>query len=385
MTHQFLAPSMAHLWGKPGGCRAAPMLQAQHPEREESEAAREGTAAHEPAASFAAATLKGQRPDPAQWLGKKASNGVIYTQEMIDGAEVYADDIRAEAIARGVFGGDAIGVEQSVMLPRIHPLNGGTPDFWMHDKRNMALLLWDYKFGFRDVDAFENWQLMNYAALVLDHLGINGATEQGYTVVLKVVQPRSFKRGGPVDTWTVKATDLRPYWNDLAHGATEATALDAPARPGSHCLDCSARHACPALRKAAGAAMQHAQSVTAEQLDDMALSLEMGWLSDAKDLIEARLSGLQEETQERIRQGAVVPGWSAQPRYGRATWTDRQQVLNIGTAYGIDLRKDEPVTPNQAKEKGLPEDVVKHFSYRPETGFKLSRVKTNDAKKVFTQ
>lgn len=383
MGHHFLAPSAAHIWGKPGGCRYAPTLQAMNPEREESEAAREGTAAHEPASEAAMLSLRAQ-PMPDR-VGQAASNGVLITREMQEGAELYAEDVRGEAIKRGVFGSDSVKAEQRVMSPRIHPLNGGTPDLWLHDARGRELIVWDYKFGFRIVDAFENWQLMNYAALILDELGIDGATEQQYTVTLKVVQPRAYRRGGPVDSWTVRATDLRPYFNDLAQGAAETVKDDPPARPGTHCLDCSGRHACEALRRAAASAMQYSQSPASDNLPGPALGLELELLRTARDLIEARRNGLEQEAAARIARDEVVPGWTVGPRYGRTAWKDPQQAIGIGTAYGVDLRKNEPITPAQAKKAGLPDDVVQNFTYRPAGGVKLQPVKSNDVKKVFTK
>lgn len=384
MGHAFLAPSSAHMWGAPGGCRAAPLVQAQYPEKEETPEQREGTAAHELAAVYIERTLRAL-PPAKELIGKAASNGEVFTQEMAEACEVYAGDVRKESIARGVFGGANTSIEQPVMLPRIHPLNGGTPDFWLHDRRNRTLILWDFKFGHDDVEAFENWQLMNYAALVLDKLDVSGATEQGYTVVLKVVQPRSYKKSGPVDSWTVPATDLRPYWNDLAQGAVESTSPNPVARPGRNCRNCSGRHACEALRFAAAAMMDYAKSVTTQSLPSAAAGLELVWLDDAKSIIEARKSGLEQELAERIKADEVIPYWGVKAGYGRSKWKDPQQAIGIGAAYGIDLRSSEPITPAQAKAAGLNADVVANFSYRPSTGPKLVRVKSNEARKVFTR
>lgn len=385
MSRVFLATSAAHVWGAPEGCRAAPMMQAQFPEREVSEASREGTAAHELAAEYISRALRAL-PSPMEWIGRTASNGVVLTEEMAEACQVYADDVRGEAIHRGVFGGPAVGLEQRMMLPRIHALNGGTPDFWMHDERNRTLLVWDFKFGYNDVEAFENWQLINYAALILDHLGINGAAEQHYKVILKVVQPRSFKRGGPVDTWTVAASDLRPYWNDLAQGAIESTASNPVARPGRRCLNCTARHKCDALKQAAAAAMDFTKNVAVMDLPPQALALELSWLETARDLVEARVTGLQEEAENLIKAGHVVPGWGTETKYSRGRqWKDPQQALNIGQAFGVDLRRNEPITPKQAEKAGLKKDVIEQFSERPAVGTKLVRVKSNEARKVFTK
>lgn len=384
MSHAYLAPSAAAQWGAPGGCRAWPLMNLLHAVREETPEQREGTAAHELAATGIDRALRAL-PFPFDRVGQKASNGEILTQEMAEAAQVYADDVRREAVQRGVFGGEAVGVEKKVMSQRIHEHNNGTPDFWMHDARNRTLIVWDFKFGHRNVDAFENSQLMNYAGLLFDWLGIDGLTEQFYTVILKVVRPRVYGVNGPVDSWTVKATDLRPYWNDLAVGARESMADDPIARPSFRCLDCDARHACQALQYAAGSAMDYARSTTTQNLPEHALALELGWLDQAKDLIEARLTGLQQEAQQRIDSGKVVPGYGTDVAHGRPAWSDPEQIIAIGTAFGLDLRRTDPVTPSQAKKAGLPAEVVQHNTHKPTNGRKLYRVKSNQVKKVFSQ
>lgn len=46
VDHALLAPSSAHIWAAEGGCRASVRMQQQYPQPEDSDEAREGTAAH---------------------------------------------------------------------------------------------------------------------------------------------------------------------------------------------------------------------------------------------------------------------------------------------------------------------------------------------------
>ena len=84
IDHAFLAPSSAGIWG-PGGCPASPTVEAQYPEQEDSEKAREGTAAH-----WVASERLGGR---SVAVGELAPNGVVVDQDMIDGTDAYVADI----------------------------------------------------------------------------------------------------------------------------------------------------------------------------------------------------------------------------------------------------------------------------------------------------
>lgn len=358
-------------------------MAALYPDREETPEAREGTAAHWVAERFLERQLRAL--EPPQLFGETAPNGVRVDQPMLDGVRIYTNDVRSECIKRGIFGGDNLGVETPLMMPQIHPLNGGTPDLWMHDQRARELVLWDFKYGFRVVQAFENWQLIDYAAGLANRLGIDGFKDQFYKVTLKIVQPRAFG-SPPVKSWTVPLSDLRPYWNDLARGAAETVSDDPQARPGKPCLTCSARHVCPALRAAASQATAYAQSATPENLPADAVGVELYWLEWAQAVIEARSSGLREEAEHRIRNDQPVPGYTMKPGRGRTVWTlPDEQVIRMGEMLGTDLRKRGALTPNQARDEGVNPDVVDQFTKREPGSLKLTVDNGTEAKRVFSQ
>src|SRR5205085_9695018 len=102
-------------------------------------------------------------------------------------------------------------VEGLIEISILHDLNWGTPDAWVYSPRSLTLDVFDFKFGHGFVSEFENWQLIGYAAGFLESLGIDGHADQALRVNLHVVQPRAYHRAGPVRTWSVLASDLRPY------------------------------------------------------------------------------------------------------------------------------------------------------------------------------
>lgn len=298
-----------------------------------------------------------------------APNGVIITEEMREGAALWFETVMAHFIPPAV--------EQRVDIPAVHPDCFGTPDAWTWDSKKRVLRVFDYKFGHLRVEAFENWQLIAYAAGILETLGLLPVEKDSVVIELIVVQPRNYGRPGPVRTWTCKGVDLRPFINQLNYAAAMAFSDVAQLKTGPHCLHCKARHSCSAATKAAHAALEYLEAVTTVDLGPAALGLELRLLTRAAEMIEARLTGLQEMAAYRIKEGAVVPGWTTAPTYGRAKWTaPAAEIKALGELLGLDLAKPlDCITPNQAevqaKKKGIDAAVIRSYTETPNTGLKL--------------
>lgn len=383
MGAYFLRASGAGIWGAPNGCRAYPLMAAYYPEREDSPAAMEGTAAHWAAEQMLDAGTRGL--NPPDLLGKTASNGVVIDQTMLDAAALYADDFRAACIKHGVFGGDGLGIEAGLSMPQIHPQNGGTCDAFLFDRRQRKITVWDFKYGFRPVEAFENWQGLDYLAGIVHKLGLTGVDDPHYMAEIRIVQPRAFGRA-PVQSWEFRLSDARPYFNDLAQGAAECFQENPPARVGRHCQHCSGRHACGALRLAASDAVAYSQGADFRERSPDAVAVELHWLDQAARVIEARRTGLAEQAEHAIRGGTPIPGYTLAPGRGSTEWTiPPEQVIRLGQSLGVDLDKKKPLTPTQAKAAGLSEDVINQFSERREGALRLTPDPKNQAKKVFSK
>ena len=200
--HSKLPPSSA---ARRVACPGSRALEAMYPEDKESPFAKEGEAAHWVASEL----LRSCESFPTY-----APNGEFITQEMFKGADLYYDSI-ATVLNRfyGMVDYTQLSIEQRVDISRIHPDCWGTPDCWLYHAPELHI--WDYKFGHGFVEVFENWQLIEYAAGILDRLGVNGIADQHTTIYFYIIQPRNFHRLGPVRTWRVKASDLRSYFNIL--------------------------------------------------------------------------------------------------------------------------------------------------------------------------
>lgn len=366
-AHSILAPSSAHRWVE---CPGSVRLEQEYPEREESESSREGTAAH-----WVAEQALRSMPVPA--IGSLAPNGVAVTDEMLEGAELVLRTVGGVASSLG-----DVRIEQRVSMPRIHPDNWGTPDYvyWASPRE---LWIWDYKFGHGLVEARGNWQLIDYAAGVVEQMlapangGGAAALETDITVHLVVIQPRSYHATGPVRSWTVNAASLRPYYIKLERAALEALG-DAPRHVPTPegCKHCTGRHACEALQSSAWSSVDVAYSYSAgNNLRGAALGRELKNMRKAAELLAARVSGLEEEVEARLRRGEQVVWWGMESVPGKLDWSAPEaEVDALATLMGVDLAKPRSlITPTQAK-KLLPAAVVDQYSARRPSAVKLAEV-----------
>ena len=274
--HSILPPSSAEIWGPPEGCTGWVLMSQQYPETEDGEEALEGEASHEIATSLInSATRAPTLPGSENFVGKQATNGIIYTDEMYEGAREYANDVNKVMQERAIFGGLGFGTEQCLTMPQIHELSFGTPDQFIYDTINHELFIWDYKFGYIIYEAFENWQIINYIAGIVELLNLNGIDDQNITVHLRIVQPRAFHRDGSIRQWTVKLSNLRGYFNILHSNAHIALSNDSIIRSGKHCRFCSARHACPAALQAGMTLYETAIKPVPIELSPQALGVQL--------------------------------------------------------------------------------------------------------------
>lgn len=366
-AHSAYAPSSAARWVE---CPASINMARRFPQLGgDSDAAAEGVAAHWVCAKM----LEGAVVD----AGQTAPNGEEITEEMLEGADAYCDDIR------GTLGDVRPMVEQVVSCPSIHEDCWGTPDAYYAAPR--MVYVWDYKFGHRAVDPYRNWQLTAYASGILDGMDVTGLDDQRTRVVFRIVQPRSYHRDGPVREWSCLASDLRAAINRLHVAAHD---LDGAFHVGPECEFCPGRHACSALQYSAmGGADFAAQDAPPVELAPEHAALELRLLQQAAARIQARVTGLSEQVLALIRAGASVPGYRAEAGSGRERWDKPvPEVLALGGMMGVDLAKPAAaITPGQARKAGIPAEVVAAYASRPAGAAKLVDDDGSLARRVFTQ
>jgi len=386
--HSIIPPSSAYIWGSPDGCTGWVLMSQQYPETETNEEAEEGTASHEIGASLIMDASRGMNSGKFKDFDGLAceENGVIFNEEMFDAAKLYADDVGDVMRSTGVFGGINLGIEQKITAKKIHDLSFGTTDCYIFDQTSGHLYIWDYKFGYEIVEAFENWQSINYAAGIFELLNLdNGIIDQHLTVHIRIAQPRAFHRAGPIREWVVRGSDLRAHFNTLQQNAVISLGMNSEIRSGSHCRHCSARHVCKSALTMGMRMYEVVNKPTPIELTPEAAGVQLTMIKRARKQLEYLESAFEEQIKSSIRSGAIIPNWSIEQGQGRERWAKPvAEVIALGNFYEKDLKKpDELITPNQARKLGMDADLVTSFSEKPKTGLKLVADNGDKAKRLF--
>lgn len=334
-------------------------LAAQCGESGDSEAAKEGTAAHE----AAELVLTGQAPDLDSLIDRQMSNGVFVNAEMADNLRLYVETVQGFEIERHA----SWQISDSATL-------AGTCD--AVSVRGDTLCLYDLKYGWRIVEAVENWQLLAYAILN------GGLSESIAKISMTIYQPRPWHPDGTFRTWIISREKLQEYARRIT---SRLTTLDDELQTGTHCRYCDALTQCPAARVAGYNAVDtimHASTLEADTPERLTALLES--LTVAQDRVKLLISSLEDSALARIQAGESLPGYRAEVSYGRRVWQDHVTPATVEAfTQRDDLTETTLVTPAQAKKKGVDTSVINALSHTPKRGYKLGRVTENDATRAF--
>lgn len=380
--HSILAPSSAAIWMQ---CAASVRMQLPFQDQPPTEESLEGDAAHWVALMtcrcYAEPEAFEQGAISFPQLEEKAPNGVEITQDMIDGAELYADVVGTLAI-----------LETLVAISLIHPHCFGTPDARRREPK--VLRVFDYKFGHRFVEVFNCWQLIAYVAGLLGDIP---RTEWPEFVELIVVQPRCYTPEGPVRRYTYKVDELVTLINrmhaqaGLAVDESGNPKPDAPAVTGHECRDCKARHACTLFQSVAARIVDSAGRADLFELPPAQLGAELTYLDETMQRLKARREGLAIQAETLLTKGQIVPGFAMESNPGNLAWNDGvnvDEVAMLGSSLGVALCRDpEPVTPTQAKtilkRRAIDGTLLEAYTYRPRGKMKLVQTPHIKARKAF--
>lgn len=339
-------------------CPGSRILEEIYPPEGTSVFAREGTAAHWVAHRYLLELYL---------LPEIAPNGETITQEMRNGALLYEKTIKS--ISR-----TDLHTEEKININNVHPDCWGTPDCWVIDKD--TLYIFDYKYGHGYVEVFENWQLLEYAAGISLKAGFDKIT-------MIIVQPRCYTKNQQVNSWTITRAALYNYIEHMKDFEHKAMSSEAKCIPSPQCTFCSARHVCKALQDTAYQQLDVIKNNEHHVLDAKQTGAELKYLRNVSNLIEARMTGLEEQAKSMINRGLFVPGFRLESGLSRECWTvDSEEIVTLGELMGLDLVKSrEIVTPNQARKLGMSEDILKQYTHKVSSKLKL--VEVTDAARVF--
>ncbi len=372
-----LAAWNANNWVACNGCIS---MQTHYPALpgEVSESRREGIAIHE----LVQRELEFMKYQPDDYphhdrsksVGSTSSNGVLITSDMVDAAGGAVDDVLKVV----KLGGCRLEVEEPVDCSFIHPdLKQIKPDCYVWNANTTTLDVWDFKFGHRIVEAFENYQLILYVFGILPYVNYDA------TIRMHIFQPFVSHSEGISRVWECKLFELRDkYINPLFENAKRAADGTGVCTPGSACNDCSGRRGCESLQRSIYSALDYHDCATPAELKGVGLASEYNLLTHHIDLLKSRLTGIEEQVMYDISQGEVVPGLSVTIGKGRKGWRkdiDKEEIAIMGDRMGVDLRKPLDLeTPTKCIKLGVDESVINAYSETPNGKMKI--VKNDDYK-----
>ncbi len=365
MSYQEHAPIAPSALARTVQCNAWYQMSLKIPPEPETEDQAEGKAAHWVAVMMA----MGHKIE----AGTIAPNGFTVDDEMIDGALMYVEALE---------GHPGIG-EQQIPIRRIHADQCyGTPDFWQYSPVTRILRIIDYKYGHRYVEVFRIWQLMAYAAGVMDLLQLD---DQTTTLQLMIVQPRWYHRDGPVREWTVGASVIRTFINDAHYAAAAALGPNPTAHTGDECGDCPVRAHCGTLHNAGGNIVDLAGAADLLQVTPADVGRELRILHQAAKRLEAKITGKEAQAMNLIRAGKNVPFFAIDFTRPHIKWTKPiEEIEALGLIYGKQLTKSKPITPKQAEALGIDGAVIEGYCQRPHGTAKLVPESLTQTSKVFS-
>lgn len=371
-AHAKLSPSGAEKWM---ACPAAPAAELHEPNDTNIYAA-EGTAAH-----FLASEILEEgifEVKSSRWLGGEIfinENGEAQWGEperfaykfpidssMIENVQKYLDALKD-------FCGDdgTLFVEQRFDISSITGEigAGGTADAVII--RGSELQIHDLKYGMKAVDAFENKQLLIYAAAALEEYSAFG---YGFDqIILAIHQPRS--TNVTMSTYTLSIAEFETLISGIKTKAAEALQiLDFAemgadifdhATPGDHCSNnyCKARATCPALHKeiintvkGMGEFLQDlGDSEQADYAEDFHQTL--GDFAAKVPMIESYCKTIMARVHAEVLNGNTVPGFKAvMGKEGNREWGEgfETELASIKVKKEI-VYKQVLLSPTAMKER----------------------------------
>ena len=320
-------------------------------EVQDNEAAEEGTAAHWLAHQMLTA------PAPHPQPGDKAPNGYIINSEMIEHAASYAERVKSNVDVQTLYEAPLHWSYNNTVDIRVRA------DVVAYAPAQKALAIVDFKYGHRVVEPQENWQLI--AGAIGSAFALEGAPERYH---LAIYQPRAPHPDGPWRTWTITSAELVDRHNILARRFANITD---ELVTGPHCRYCRAAPVCPAAQRAGYNAVDVAMNSGSITVNDDGLRGELEILERAEEVIKQRRAWLEGHALARLRDGVTLPGLYAKRSLGHATWVGG--IGQIETATGMSLTEPKPITPAEAKRRGMTKEQIEQHTHRPELGVKLGR------------
>lgn len=302
--------------------------------------------------------------DPTSLIGQTAPNGVFITDEMVDYLSDYIEFVTANKC--------------DVEVDTSHNGNGweirGRADCIICN--DDCLTVADLKYGWRIVEPVENWTLLSHAiGYCQSHQLVP------YDVEFVIYQPRAYHPQGYVRKWRIRYTQLLDYYKQLCF------TLENPSPTvvsGAQCYKCKSLSQCPAAQIALMNAIDIAQKAFDSEIDNATLAWMLNNIKRAQEILKQSYEAYQDLALHRLQEGKAIKGYTIQPSLGNTAWDSNVTVEFIKAMCGVDVSVSKLMTPAQAKKAGVPEELIKNCTHRPDNGLKLINIDENKiATKIF--
>ena len=349
-AHALLSASGAHRWMN---CTPSAVLESQFPDTT-SEAAKEGTLAHEMAEAKLQHLFNTQDYRKAKLTRtlNKIKKDDLYQPEMDGYTDDYVAYVRKSAM--GFEKSPYIAIEKRLDLTAYIPDGFGTADCVMIGERTLHII--DLKYGKGvPVSAENNEQLMIYALGALEAYKMLFAID---AVKVSIVQPRIDNTNS--SEFTVE--ELIKFGDRVKHYADIAIKGEGEQTPGDWCRFCRARQQC---RARADKNIELVFEVSKKP--HLITNEEVGeYLRKGEDVAKW-LSELQDYALAECLAGRDVDGYKAVEGRGSRSWTDMdaafEAIIEEGTNEAM-LYERKPLTLAQVEKlmgKAHFEDVAGEY------------------------
>lgn len=349
-AHALLSASGAHRWMN---CTPSAVLESQFPDTT-SEAAKEGTLAHEMAEAKLQHLFNTQDYRKAKLTRtlNKIKKDELYQSEMDGYTDDYVAYVRKSAM--GFEKSPYIAIEKRLDLTAYIPDGFGTADCVMIGERTLHII--DLKYGKGvPVSAENNEQLMIYALGALEAYKMLFAID---TVKVSIVQPRIDNTNS--SEFTVE--ELIKFGDKVKHYADIAIKGEGEQTPGDWCRFCRARQQC---RARADKNIELAFEI--DKKPPLITNEEVGeYLRKGEDVAKW-LSELQDYALAECLAGRDVDGYKAVEGRGSRSWTNMdaafEAIIEEGTNEAM-LYERKPLTLAQVEKlmgKAHFEDVAGEY------------------------
>lgn len=236
--------------------------------------------------------------------------------------------------------------------------------------KNGTLCIEDLKYGFRIVEAENNWQLLAYA--------IGEVIRRGQVfekISMKIHQPRAHHEKGTTREWLISYDQLLGYKNQIENRIKAIYEGERTLQTSEHCRYCEkAAESCTAFNRLFHASLEESTTFLQDQLSDELISRQLDIIVRAKEAISIKEDSLKELAISRIKKGRILPNYTHTEKYSNRSWKKgiTPEAISIMTN-GVDITEKKVMSPFKAEKAGVAKELVEQLTERRTIGFKLTR------------